>query len=284
MRSSVKKILCGALSAAVILSIAPYASADVIDSPYTNEFYNNNMENCKYIYQRKYTVLKDCDVVRSPLEKDAVMTVKAGDVIVLDYSYTDDNGNVWGSYFYDYTDTLYGWVPMENVELIYDRYSFDEDHSEEYAKYDGEFDDYKPEKQVVLWTYPNSGEISCICPAERWFTDPGYFLTVHENADNTWTDENGDKWIYFGYGFWAWVYLRDPDSESINGIQAEIPEHSAVSEQNMNILGDTDSRRESLESTLSPDTKNSYALPIGIAAAAAAVSGASLYLIRKKKK
>lgn len=281
MRSSVKKILCGALSAAVIVLLAPCAAADVIDEPYANEFYRENMEKCKYIYQRKYTVLKDSDILKSPMENDIIMTVKAGDVIVIDWLYTDDIGNEWGSYCYNNTELSYGWVPMENVELIYDRYSFDEDHSEQYAKYDGEFDDYKPEKQVVLWTYPNSGEISSICAAEYWFTDPGYFLTVHENADNTWTDENGDKWIYFGYGLWAWVYLPDPESETIDGVQGNIAESSSVTAQE---TVDTYIRRDAVESTLSPETQNSYAFPIGIAAAAAAVSGAALYLLRKKKK
>ncbi len=284
MKLSLKKLLCGALSAAVIMSFSPYAAADVIMEPFSNDFYSENMEDCKYIYWRRYTVINDCELLESPLGSDVIKELKAGEVITLDFSYTDKDGNVWGSYLFDFDNDFYGWVRMSDTELIYDRYSFDEDHSEEYVEYSGEFDDYKPENQVVLWTYPGSGEISFISKAENWFTDPGYFLSFGESADKVYTDENGDKWIFFGYNYWAWVYLPDPESESINGVSTEFTQTIPTDIQTTYMSEDIENMREAAAKTISPDTAGSFGLPIGIAAAAAAVSGVSLMLLRKKKK
>lgn len=283
MKLSLKKLLCGVLSAAVIMSFALYAAADVINEPYMNDFYNENMKDCKYIYWRRYTVINDSELLESPLGSDVIRELKAGEVITLDFSYTDKDGNVWGSYLFDFDNDLYGWVRMSDTELIYDRYSFNEDHSEEFADYSGEFDDYKPEKQVVLWTYPGSGEISLICKAENWFA-PEWPFTVDESADKVYTDENGDKWIFFGYDYWAWVYLPDPESESINGVSAEFTETVSTDIQTTYMSEDIKNMREAAAKTISPDTEGSFGLPIGIAAAAAAVSGVSLMLLRKKKK
>ena len=291
MKKRIIAITAAAACAAFISVCGAVVSADVIAVPIGDVFFDDNEEHCEYIKLRRYIITEDCILYNNPTDKKEISNLVKGQVIAADFSYTDENGDVWINWCYDRDNDKYGWLRYDCAEVIYDGYSFEEEHEKEYADYEGEMGSFKPEKQVVIWSYPNSGEILSICEAQYWFTDPDYFLTVDENADYTWTDENGEKWIYFGYGFNGWVYLSDPETETVNGKKGQKLSYYSEEDADINIMlghSGEDSHRSNVEASLdnssdNPETKTAgFALPIALAAGVCGISAGAIYRTRKK--
>lgn len=287
-----KKILKSALAASVcalaIMSSGTAVTADVLITPIGDMFFETFEDDCDYIEQRKYTVTEDCIVYDNPNFKNPMTQLTKGSVILSTFAFTDDNGVEWQNVMSDDGFTDNGWIKREFAEVIYDRFSFEEEHKEEYAEYAGELDDFVPEKTVYIWQYPGSGVIIDKYPADSWFTDPDYFLTVHDAALYSYIDENGDKWIYMGYNMWGWVYLPDPESTKIGETEAiapldeeyweelpvdteELPPETSISE-----ISETAPSQTSFPAT-------GYKMPVSMAIITGIISGVIIFFIRKKQ-
>lgn len=194
------------------------AYADAIAEPNDNGFYRKNYESVENIDWRQFMLMEDCSVYDNPIERNTVSELEKGDIISANHSYTADDGSVWVSYLYDEENYTYGWVPTENARLVYDHFSFVEEHENELDDYSGELDGYQPEEQVIIWKYPRSAEYSEVWDKETWnnWFYGGSVFSVGDLARYSWTDENGDKWIYFSYMPDGWVYLPEPESGDID--------------------------------------------------------------------
>ncbi len=289
-RTALLKLITGILVSCTVLLGGTRVFADVIVEPWgeSADFYVQHISECELEYfGRNYSALKDFDILTSPLG-ETVRHVQKGDVLYSNVIYTDSEGVRW-AYDYNGEDTeKAGWFKMKDVELVYDRISFEEEHKSEFDEYKGQLNDYVPQNYVILWTYPGSGEIKEVCPRETWFID-GYVFTLDETAMYTYFDESGIEWVYLGYGFYGWVDLSDIEGEAYTEEAAE----TTMSEDSR-VYVTTEDIQEASEMVLAisdipeppaPDGKDKpdFLLPIVLALCAAAAAGGFLVGTKRKK-
>lgn len=248
----IKNIIAVSAAFAMLAVSAFSVSADVINEPNDDGFYSENYMQCEYIHTRYYTVKKDCFLYTNPNMDKRIMKINEGDVIIIDFSYSDDEGRVWGSHCYKNENFEYkcGWLDMANVEVIYDHYSFCEEHEDEIGRYNGEINDYTPVNSVKMWEYPADDEIKYDIPADRWFNEEFYW-SVEQQAVKTWADETGDLWIYIidvDYQYTGWISLNSfmndsaavSSETSVTEISTEtiVTSVTTVSDHNENVSDD----------------------------------------------
>ncbi|MCM1522873.1 MAG: hypothetical protein NC120_00285 [Ruminococcus sp.] len=284
-----KKLLMPLISAVLCISVISFAGtqvwADVLPVPIGDVFFDSFEDECDYIEVRSYTITDDCIVYNDPRSKDPICQLNKGAVILSDYSYTDGGGTVWQNIMPDGDASENGWFKSEFAEVIYDRFSFEDDHREEFSEYAGELDDYVPKDTVYIWQYPGSGKIIDKYPAESWFTDPDYFLTVHDAALYSYTDTDGDKWIYMSYGIWGWVYLPDPES-SVAVILAKTAAENTSASDAANFKEESAMNEENkvLRENETDFPNTGYKIPIAMSIITGVISGILIFIIRKKRK
>lgn len=252
-RTTLLKLITGLLISCTVMLFGTRVFADMIVEPWGEnaDFYEQHHSECELEYNvRGYSALTDFDIYMSPLGDKVVRHVQKGEVLYTNTFYTDPNGVRWG---YDYTDNYgledeEGWYKTQNVELVYDRISFEEEHKAELTDYKGQLNDYVPEKQVVCWTYPGSGEIGVVCPKEHWFPE-GYVFTIEKTATYTYVDESGTEWVYLGYGFNSWVDLSNIEGETDTGEAA-----AAVTEAVTSISGTVTTSATTVQTTTAQTT------------------------------
>ncbi|MDE7293782.1 MAG: hypothetical protein K2N72_05100 [Oscillospiraceae bacterium] len=290
-RTALLKLITGILVSCAVVLCGTRVFADVIMEPYGegSDFYAKHYGECEIEYNvRGYSALTDFDIYPSPVDDKVVRHVQKGDVLRSNTFYTDSEGVRWAyDYNWDATGKT-GWYKTENVELVYDYISFEEEHKNELTDYKGQLNDYVPEKQVVLWTYPGSGEIRSIRTQKNWFPE-GYVFTIEDTAEYTYVDESETEWVFLGYGFNSWVDLSDIEGEAYTEEAAE----TTVSEDSR-IYVTTEAIEEASEIVLAisnipepptPDEneKPNFMLPIVLALCAAAAAGGFLVGTKRKK-
>ncbi|MDE6594074.1 MAG: hypothetical protein K2K57_13560 [Oscillospiraceae bacterium] len=230
-RTKLLKFITGILVSCTVMLCGTSVCADIIMEPYgeNSDFYAKHYSECEIENNvRGYSALTDFDIYLSPLDDQAVRYVQKGDVLRSNTFYTDSEGVRW-AYDYNWDDTgKTGWYKTENVELVYDYISFEEEHKNELTDYKGQLNDYVPEKQVVLWTYPGSGEIRSIRTPKNWFPE-GYVFTIENTAEYTYVDESETEWVFLGYGFNSWVDLSDIEGEAAAAVSATVTSISETS-------------------------------------------------------
>lgn len=298
-----KNLIAVAIAAAAAFSaLTANVSADVIVEP-TNDFYWNSPEKCEYIHWRSYTVNKQSVVYLTPKASENpsehLGSLKKGDVTRVGFSYTDKDGTVWACC--TMPDGQDGWIYMDRLDVIYDAYSFLEEHRDEMRDYNGEIDMYIPEERVVIWEYPFS-EKHWIFEAESWYTAEDYPY-IDGVADKCWTDPNGNTWVYndcFSSKKYdrvdnSWVFLPNletDDRNDLNRAYEEIfyyaPENYAANIGITLMEEPIDERtleayENAVQSIMQAEAEENYTVPVILALSAAALSAVMIAVIGKKK-
>lgn len=251
---NLKKLLAVGASVCTVLSCGITAHADVIWEPYSDSFYNANRDDIKYMDDRKYVVTNDCSVYDSP-GGNAVGKFSKGSKRTISYGYTDSNGVAWGGFISGDDSEKLWWIEMSNCEVVYDNISFMEEHESEIASYNDELADYKTDKPIYLWQYPE-GPVSAVLeeyPGD-WTT---YISKVYKNDKGSW------GFISYIWGNEGWVYMDDPTAD-ISSFTEESVVAGTYTED-------------------SPEPINNYAVPAALAVSAAALSAVLLKTSKKKQ-
>ena len=189
------------LAVCVLLIPNFVAYADVIFEP-ENDFYIQNSRDCVYL-GRSFTANGNdgsVPVKNEPGKEKATGTIKNGETVYVEYSCLYD-GDYWGLVRWEGS---YGWVKMEQMLVLYDYISFDEEHFEEFYQYTGNYDEIKKESAACTWAWPGS---------------EGPLWTITDlNTDNFWVsyaymDQDGREWGFVTYLYGSrniWVCLSDP--------------------------------------------------------------------------
>lgn len=204
------------ISLMMMLAVPMKASADMIIEP-EDDFYKSHSDVCK-LHERSYIVNGAKGYIAaysSPQSSDIVCYIQNGKEVYISFTYKDSNGDLWGI-TPDITDQDVVtqnlmknnlWIPMTELELIYDNISFMADHQSNFHNYANEMKDYAIKDQVYLWTYPGSGKIS------------GHFITIDENFSISYTycDENQYLWGYVPYYYIqnGWICMSAPESKEL---------------------------------------------------------------------
>ncbi|MEG0940558.1 MAG: hypothetical protein RR147_00175 [Oscillospiraceae bacterium] len=203
------------------------ALADVLWEP-VDDFYASHSEECKPLVRSFYANGKTgfLEFFTKP-NGDSLGFSNNGEKYTVMFTYTDDKNAEWGivqfsknasgivSLLENDENVKNGWVKMDGLLNLYDYVAFDADHGNEYGYYEGDYSELKGVTDIVLWTYPRSGEIV------------GSLAEIGDGfaLETTYTDSQGLVWGFVNYAFGhknVWVCLSEP-------INPDIPAEAAPS-------------------------------------------------------
>lgn len=202
-----------------------FALADVIYQ-HDDDFYNSNASDCEYL-NRDYYANGESGYMELFTEPDGSSLGFADNGGIFHVQFTYKSGDVtWGVVEYSESDSKLipkgegdyktAWIKLSDAVLKYDYISFDKDHNAEYTTYDGDYSELSGKTDVIIWTFPDSGE------------NLGKFDAIDENLaiSSVYTDSNGQKWGFVSYYYAMknfWICLSDPANMDIAATGVETP-------------------------------------------------------------
>lgn len=195
-----RKILALTAVLTAALGLAQPVSADVIWTP-ENRFYERHSEECEYS-GRCYEVRGCQGEAQLFAAPDGMCTgaVENGTAVQIQFVWSGQQD--WG-----FAEA--GWIPMDDLSLIYDSQQFMQDHADEIDAGEPVDVDFN---QAVLYDYPNG-------PKQSELEERVDYLPFDELFDTIYTDGNGQHWGYVGYYMGrrnAWVCLDDPMNRELS--------------------------------------------------------------------
>ena len=222
-----RRLATGLLCLALAFALGGAALADVIWEP-EDDFYAAHSEQCQYINRAFYSNGKSgyMEFFKKPGGKSLGFADNGG-IFHIQFTYVDDRGNTWG--ICEYSDNgeklipntgdsyKNGWVKMEEAIAVYDFVSFANDHGGEINAYDKPYEGLEQHKNIILWTYPNSGEQAGAIEQ----IDEGFSVA------STYTDENDRLWGFVNYyqgNRSFWICLSAPENDSLPALEEHKPQ------------------------------------------------------------
>lgn len=214
-----KKWMVWTLSLVMMMGLALPASADVIWEPQDN-FYESHREECEY-EGRRYQMAgyEDNVTLYSKPGGSAQKTVDNGRDGIVQFIWQGEDQD-WGFVYYAGEDGFEGWVPMDDLTLVYDSQAFEEDHGTQIVSGDPVQVDFT---QGILYSYPGG-------PAGSVLEEMKEYQPFSEIFTQIYTDEDGLRWGKVGYYMGhrgSWICLDDPMNENLD-TRVVVPEPSAA--------------------------------------------------------
>lgn len=206
-----RKICTLFLAALAVLSLTVPASADSIWEP-DDSFYKSHMGACTYVgreyelagYDGKVTVF----TAPGGMNK---LTLDNGLRVGIQFTWKG-KGTTWGylvRWDESWDSRTEGWVPMDDVSLVYDSKQFMTDHA-------GEIEETQPIPvdfhEAVLYDYPHG-------PAGSTLAEEPEYQRFDEMFTQVYTDGAGLRWGYVGYYMGIrdyWICLDDPMNQELD--------------------------------------------------------------------
>lgn len=254
-----------------MLCVLP-VKADVIWEPYNDSFYTDHRESCERI-NRNYTAdgpENKVLVYKSPENPVVVETWENGYTANIYYTWTDENGNIWGMYNNWETDET-GWVPMEYMNVVYDKISFEEEFEESIVEESGVIPGEYVGMSIYFWSYPGAENCVDVVMPEHKENLPQYHKIF--------VDEEGRKWGCIGYyhgirGMWICL---DSASADVGTLYPEgLPARGAQ-------MVDKDNFTEDTERIAPPTGGGAIGLIICLVLGVCGATGGALAGMKKKK-
>ena len=203
-----RKICTLFLAALAVLSLTVPVSADVIIEP-RDSFFEKHREECTYVarqyelagYDGKVTVFTAPGGVNK-------LTLDNGLRGTIQFTW-EGKGTTWGYLIYWDDQWIEGWVPMDDVSLVYDSKQFMTDHAGEIVETDPVPVDFH---EAVLYSYPNG-------PVESTLEEDPDYMSFDELFTQVYTDGAGLRWGNVGYYMGTrdrWVCLDDPMNKELD--------------------------------------------------------------------
>jgi len=202
------------LLACTLLILLPLAArADVLITP-RNDFFDRHFGDCTFL-GRNFVANGSGGSVSVKLEPGSnkeVTALQNGDTVTIQFTY-EQGGQTWGATVLAYGATPDGWIPMDQLLLVYDYISFADEHQSEFTAYTGDLSELLNASSVVFWSWPGSGETTWVYGAGAPET-----VTSWLTPTQVYTDSEGREWGFIPYFYGArnsWVCLSDPANENI---------------------------------------------------------------------
>lgn len=210
-----RKLLALLTALLLMVMMATPAFADVLWMPRENVSYDYD----KVLNRVFFTNGGDgyVTVYTAPNSMSKVTNLANGTRFCVVYTREEKDGSLWGLGYGGVSDVAEGWVPLADMALIYDHISFEEDHGQEFQKYDGSGDGLT---EACTYSYPGGVYLSTAK------TMDGGSYTLAEGFQNLYTDENGLRWSYIGYYYGLrnfWICIDDPMNENL-GVETYLTE------------------------------------------------------------
>ena len=216
-----KRLFLFLLVPLTLLGLTVPASADVLWSPVENPFFDAHYHSCEYEGRSYYANGSKGFIT--------LWDAPGGSTVRAQYQ----NGEkLWVGYTYhgkwaliscrEGRDALSGWAPLEDLYLVYDHISFEEEYGDQFRDYNGEFADYDgmAGAEFWFWEYPHAYD-----PRETMAITPRMLEALMGTSDEVpcciskvYVDPNDQTWGYVEwlYGFRNfWILLDNPTCDGI---------------------------------------------------------------------
>ncbi len=228
-----KRLLTCALALAMLLPLTAPAYADVMWEPNDNSFYYRHQYQCEYENRSYYANGRegfvtlwdapDGSLVRSQFENGETLWV---------YFIYEDNWALTACWV-DGKETS-GWVPMSDLERVYDFICFEEEYADRIAPYNGEFADFDGDVEAVnFYAYPGAPAVSqSFDLAEMSKHGDSILDNLTGTAEapsyisSIFVDEDGRTWGYVNYMYGhlnSWFCLDEPDGTDFPVREVDAP-------------------------------------------------------------
>jgi len=214
--------------ALLILLISPLtAYADVV---FGNDFFYENQENTKEINTRF--------IVNSPLgyvipeeepgsqggistewgyrsgwgdedmkeQSGPVFVFQNGEIVIID-AILLHNGEYWGVMSPSHQIQPPGWIPMDELLIMYDHSDFEWENQRNFYQYTGRYDAVLKATKLVLWEWPGSDR-------ERRIIEDKNTISKLANVLYAYQDKDGREWGKTSH-LEGWICLSDPENNEI---------------------------------------------------------------------
>jgi len=212
-KSIVIALLIVVLTLVMTLQPLQLAHADVIVEP-DDDFYRRNRQDMKYMGRSFYANGENgyIKLLVEPNSVREVISIANGEIVYIMYTYSD-NGVLWGVTEVNINGWVTVWILMDDLNLVYDSIEFASDHGSEFVERDFNIGELDFDGDLILWTWPGSGEIS-------WVFERQYLMgdTNMGEGSTIYIDMEGREWGYLGYFYGSrsiWVCLDDPSNQNI---------------------------------------------------------------------
>lgn len=204
-----KRLISLLFAAAAMLSLAIPAAADLIWEP-EDAFYERHRDEC--VYENRVYELAGYDgsvTLWSAPNGTVLEELPNGGQGTVQFRWSGDSVE-WG-YLYNVLEDWQegGWVPMDDLALVYDSRQFLEDHASEIVEGDPAPADFD---FAVCYSYPGG-------PVSGNLREHKEYAPFSKTFTTLYTDENGLRWGYVGYYMGrrdSWVCLDDPRNEHLD--------------------------------------------------------------------
>lgn len=204
-----RKLLPLVLFLLAVTVLAPPAAADMIWEP-NDSFYKKHQNECEYV-NRAYELAGYDGKVTVYTAPDGMSKTTLDNGIQANVQFTWTGGGLTWGYLIRWGDSpVEGWVPMDDVSLVYDSREFMADHAGEITTSDPVPVDFS---EAALYSYPH-GPVW-----ENTLKEDKDYQPFTEIFTKIYTDEAGLRWGYVGYYMGhteAWVCLDDPMNTQLN--------------------------------------------------------------------
>ena len=190
---------------AICFLLITVAYADLAIPP-DNDFFNRYENECVYLGRSFYVSGADgfVQAKNSPAASKGSSKINNGDVVYLEYSCLY-NGEYWGL-----VRNENGWIKIDDQLLVlYDYVAFEENYSEEFYIYKGDYAELKETGAAVAWPWP--GADSPLWTIED--LDTANFRVLH-----AYKDDQDREWGFVTYLYGSpniWFCLSDPLNKDI---------------------------------------------------------------------
>ena len=148
----------------------------------------------------------------SPGSRDDKPYTFAGDVFIFEngemirITHTfPHGGRYWGVMSYSHTYQPSGWIPMDELLVLYDGKDFEDQYEESFYAYDGDYATVFAAEKLVEWDWPGADTEKRI--VEDRIIDRALVFYAYRDAD-------GREWGKSGYSG-QWICLSDPEDRGI---------------------------------------------------------------------
>ena len=199
-----KKYIFILLVACFLLIPSHAAHADLIWPP-ANAFYFQHEEQIEYL-DRSFCLnnaYKSASVKKAPGEKSNTSKLENSEPVYIKFSCLY-GGDYWG-----YSTEYNGWIKMDQLLVLYDYITFEEEHQEELYPYEGDYREIKQASAAIMWPWPGSGDPQQTLEG----IGGGNFGVSH-----AFKDKEDREWGFVSYHYGSqnmWVCLSDPLNRDI---------------------------------------------------------------------
>ncbi len=198
-----RKLFSLSLALLAVLTVIPPAAADMIWEPY-DSFYEKHREECNYV-NRRYQLEGyggTVTVLTAPggMSKSTLDNGLRG---TIQFTW-EEKETAWGYLCWVDDSEVEGWVPMDDLSLVYDSQAFTEDHAAEIVSGEPAAVDFQ---EAVVYSYPNGPVWEGALKEDR------DYQPFSEVFTEIYTDAASLRWGYVGYYMGrldGWVCLDDP--------------------------------------------------------------------------